>query len=182
MARRRRAIGLGAALALGALVAVVALLVVAAWRDGEARDLHDAASGVALRYPKGWHVQRYGHYCMRSGPGVVVSNVLQRVRRETIPDGCSTAFDLSGLPDRFALVEIGLFASPLGGGRPPEVPHSLDDLQRFPSPGCRRCAQYVGGASNYVVRIVFGPRASRAEKQAVEHMLASLKLERMRRD
>ena len=114
---------------------------------------------------------------MRGGPGILVSNVQQQFRHETIPDGCTTAFDVSGLPDTFALMEIGLFALPHRLGARPAVPRSLDDLELFDRPGCRGCDQYVGGASNYVIRVVFGPRASAAERRAVERVLASLKLD-----
>lgn len=175
MATRRRVIGAGAALAIGALLAI------AAWRDDDAREIRDGASGIELRYPAGWRVQRLGPYCMRGNPGVLVSNVEQRFRHETISDGCTTAFDLSGLPERFVLVEIRLFAFPHGLGGRPDVPRALDDLERSARPGCRGCTQYAGGASSYVVRIVFGPRASAADKEAVERILASLKLEGVRR-
>jgi hypothetical protein len=95
-------------------------------------EVHDLAAGVALRMPAGWHVHRHGNWCMRGGPGVIVSNVPWAWRRVQIVDGCTTAWHLEAVPPTFRAVEVAGFASPFVGKHTTKLPITLSHAQRSP--------------------------------------------------
>jgi len=96
------------------------------------RDVRDPAAGVVLRMPSGWHVYRHGNWCMRGGPGVIVSNVRWEWRRVQIVDGCTTSWHLEAIPPSFRAVEVAGFASPFVVNRRTRFPITLAHAQRGP--------------------------------------------------
>jgi hypothetical protein len=89
------------------------------------RDVRDRAVGFLLRVPPDWHVYRHGPWCMRGGPGVIVSNTRRSWRRQTITDGCTTSWRLGHLPPGFRAIEVASFSGPLSNGESTAVPVSL---------------------------------------------------------
>jgi hypothetical protein len=156
--------------------------------------LRDTASGITLSHPDGWAVQRFGHYCLRNGPGILVSNVeAHTFRHKTIPDGCTGGlWNLGGLPDTFVLVDVGVFASPFqrrGDEQDTELPLELDRLERpdlknlspflrarIPSGVSYANAFIVRGRFGYSVRVWTGRVSSPSNERALAHLIRSIRV------
>lgn len=96
-------------LALAVGVALAAYLFNRSRNDEDWKTLKDEASGITVSYPREWAVQTFGPYCRRVGPGLVVSNVgAHTFRNAESSNGCTSQWDLGGLPDDFVLVDVSL--------------------------------------------------------------------------
>lgn len=177
-----------------AVAVVVALAVVLAFAvylftrgsDEGWKTLKDDASGITLSHPQEWSVQKFGPYCRRIGPGLLVSNVAAHTFRNTeIPNGCTNEWNLGGLPDTFVLVDVSLFATPAFRVREEpdtEVPLELDRLFRPRSPSAAdrtelpRIARIVRGRFEYSVRVWTGSFHSPGDENALARLIRSIRL------
>jgi hypothetical protein len=156
--------------------------------------LRDNASGITLSHPHEWAVQRFGRYCRRNGPGILVSNLgAHTFRHTTIPGGCAGGlWKLGGLPNTFVLVDVGLFASPFprhGDEPDTELPLELDRLERpdltnlnpwlrarIPSGVGYAHARIVRGRLEYSVRVWTGSVSSPSNDKAVARLIRSIRV------
>lgn len=192
MGRSLRVVG-GSVFALAVVLAFAVYLFVRS-SGGEWKTVKDDASGITLSHPHEWAVQRFDRYCRRNGPGLLVSNVGGHTfRNAEFPNGCAGGlWKLGGLPDTFALVDVGLFASPFS--KHPEEPDSqlpleLDRLERADlthlNPDLRaRIPRGVGYAYGRILRGRFvysgrvwtGSASSPSNEKALARLIRSIRL------
>jgi hypothetical protein len=157
-------------------------------RDGGSKTFQHGASGIALDRPDGWAIQTFGRYCMRVGPGLLVSNVARhRFRNIETPTSCTNGWDLSGLPKGFVLLDASFMAYPLRVSDTAEtrMPLSLSRFRKRPSAdygGCGKCARSVFGVVRgrrvYTVRVWLGSEASADDRRELEHVVRTLRFGR----
>jgi hypothetical protein len=127
-----------------------------------------SASGITLAYPPEWDVQKFGRYCRRIGPGVLISNVQgHRLRNVPILNGCTDQWDFAGLPSRYVVVDVSLFSRPPSGRdeRDTPLPLQLAGFQRHPHG--YRFERIRHDGNDYAVRVWSGPASSREDEDAV---------------
>src|ERR1700724_2135283 len=89
-----------------------------------------------VRYPTQWHLQPYEYTC---GPGygsrgALLSNVDHEFKRAQVPRGCTTEWEMRGLPSGLVVVDFGWGAQtccPMQHGPDTQFPLSLDSAQRM---------------------------------------------------
>lgn len=122
------------------------------------REVRDRAGGFTLRMPPDWHVHRHGPWCMRGGPGVIVSNSRRSWRRQTITDGCTTSWRLDHLFGGFRAIEVTSFSGPSSNGEPTtDVPVSLE---RAYAGDHREAITVLRRRRRWVVIVYFGSAVS----------------------
>ena len=154
-------------------------------------------SGLVLRYPTGWHRQPYWAECGAwFGPGLWVSSVAFRFRLVPVLHGCTTRWDLRGLPagavalDLEPTVALGLSlpaTGPVGSGvlglPTDSVPTSAAAGEAGPAPAPTpwthatrlRIPIEVGGSPYYVVNVLMRPGASAADRATASRIVSSIR-------
>ena len=170
-------------LLVAAVVAVAAVLALALYLSGGSGEenwqtLNHDASGITVTYPRDWHVQEVGRYCRRVGPGLLISNVRgRRFQNVEIPNGCTNAWALAGLPKTYVLVDVSLFASPLPRIRQESetaMPLELDRFERSKDQPGYAFERVIRDGNEYSVRVWFGSAASREDEQAAARVIRSI--------
>jgi hypothetical protein len=154
-------------------------------RDGRSTSFRDGASGIALDRPDGWQIHPFGQYCMRVGPGLLVSNIAGHgFRNVEIPNGCTNGWNLSEVPQTFVLLDVSLFSGPGGTRRHADtpLPLSLTSFRRHASGdygGCGGCSLrtsgVVEGQHAYAIRVWVGSEASSDDTRELEKLVRTLR-------
>lgn len=72
-------------------------------------------ASLELRIPPAWSARRLEVHCVRSGPGVLVSNLDATSFARDVPTalgGCTTRWEVEGAPRHFVLVDVSRFQIP----------------------------------------------------------------------
>jgi hypothetical protein len=151
-------------------------------RGSEWVEASDPVLGWHFEHPASWSLQRFAGQCRIGASGSVVTNLDRPLRFESLPDGCTTAWDLSGVPADFVGVQISLFS---GGPHVPAGPDTLfplrisqADLQAPPrddDPPFRNIPVSLGGNGRYSVVVWEGRDASARDRERVERIVASIR-------
>ncbi len=156
----------------------------APWRLYEQSDL-----GWSLRYPASWRTQEYNDLCGHGEDertiGVLVSNVRHLFRHPEIPNGCTSAWDMRGLPSDLVVVEFGKVSSrgeDNDGGRSP-LPLSLEaaktmgneGLARYGVPDTGYHVPVTVGNVPHALHAWMGEDASAADRGIAERIVASIR-------
>ena len=136
--------------------------------------MKDEASGIAVSHPRDWSVQTFGLYCRRVGPGLLISNLRRyRFRNVEIPRGCTNAWQLARLPERFVLVDVSLFHPPPGAREETQGPLELTRVER-PSGRSFASGRIVRHGVEYSVRVWTGRGVSDEDEEAVARVIRSV--------
>lgn len=146
----------------------------------------DPALGWRFAVPARWSLQHFSERCRVAASGSVVTNLDEPLRFEARRTGCTTAWDLAGVPAGFVAVQISHFtggpASFASGGPDTALPLSLDRASAVPAPGPDEAPQppgwylpvVVGGDGRYAVRVWIGLGATAEDRRAAEGIVASI--------
>jgi hypothetical protein len=175
-------LGAAASLVVGLAVVGIAANML---RDGASGTIRENANGIVLRLPDGWQLQLFGSYCMRVGPGLLVSNVVgHRFRNIGTPIDCTNGWHLSELPGSFVLLDASFMAHPFAPIKQADtpVPLSLSDFRKHARGsygGCSTCTvrttAVVRKGRLYVVRAWVGTTASVQDKHELELLVRTLR-------
>jgi hypothetical protein len=167
-----------AAAALVGLTAALGLALALGRADDAGQPWRTVHDGIALTHPAGWSVQRFGRHCRRVGPGVLVTNLGDRTfRRRQLVDGCTSEWDLAGIPSHYVLVDIWLFARPpRRGPRETPVPLLLSRFEHAPDGTAFKVVSRNG--VDYVVTVRVGPAASQRAQDEIAHVIGSVEFRR----
>ncbi len=171
----------GALLALPILLLLVGCAGSAPPKEGSERWKSIVVEGLELRTPPTWSDRRLGVHCVRSGPGVLVSNLDARsFRREAPParGGCTTRWKVHGVPREFVLVDLSRFKFPVVGSLgdsafPPEL-----ETSRQESRSCQCTFEFADlwlHHLGYTVRVWIGENASVSDRKALDAMISSIR-------
>lgn len=195
--RRRRLVAGASAAAVFAAAATIT----AGWGDPEPADRRVAAGattapsraaawvetsdpvlGWRFEHPASWSLQRFSGRCRIGASGSVVTNLDRPLRFESLPGGCTTAWDLDDAPAGFVGVQI----SRQSGGpfmRPgPDTAFPLDasaaELQEplgGDGPRFRMIPVSSGGDGRYSVVVWEGRAASAQDREGIERIVSSIR-------
>lgn len=149
------------------------------WRAGTS-----SALGWRFEHPADWRVQEFSGQCRVGFSGTVVTNLDRRLAFQAPPNGCTTSWDLAGVPDGFVAVEMSVMATrPVFGRVSPDTafPLSLDRASPVPPEAhppqapSRHLGVTVGGQAGYRVMVWLGRGASAEDVAAAERIVASIR-------
>jgi hypothetical protein len=142
----------------------------------------DHSNGWSFRYPRAWRVQLFTS-CQAAAEGILIANDTNRFTRSEKPGACG-AWDFTGHSENLALVQI--IHAPFAGGEPRDTQFPLS-LYRFARPSILGVSGVPadqwglnvvqGGRFTYQVWVWFGPRASRTDREAARHLVASIRFQ-----
>ncbi len=182
--RRWRAHSLaGAALAL----LVSALLAGCVRSDGTPQDGTEqwkqmVVEGLAIRIPPTWSARRLAVHCVRSGPGVLVSNLDASSFERDVPPalgGCTTRWKVEGASRDFVLVDVSRFKYPVAGSTPGDsaLPPELETSSEESKP-CECTFEFADlwlNAISYNVRVWIGQDTRESDRQSLDAMISSIR-------
>lgn len=149
------------------------------WRAGTS-----SALGWRFEHPVDWRVQEFSGQCRVGFSGTVVTNLDRPLAFQAPPNGCTTSWDLAGVPDGFVAVEMSVMATrPVFGRVSPDTafPLSLDRTSPVPPEAhpLQAPSRYIGvtvdGQSGYRVMVWLGRGASADDLAAAERIVASIR-------
>lgn len=160
----------------------------APWRLFEQSDL-----GWSLEYPESWRTQEYDDLCGHGEDerttGVLVTNVRHVFRHPEIPNGCTGAWDMRGLPSDLVLIAFGkapirFDPDPLGRDSS-SLPLSLESAEPMDNAGLARYGTPETGfflpvtveGVRHTLHIWIGAGASAAQREIAERIVASIQFE-----
>jgi hypothetical protein len=138
----------------------------------------------SLRYPADWHIQPFEGNCGHDqGPGVLLSNIDHRFEHPEIPNRCTGAWDMTGLPGDIVVVDLRAYDGP---GPPPRsdtrFPLAIDSLEsatdprayRYGAPQPRLWRGVVIRGRHNVLYVWFGPDASDDDRTIAARIVSSV--------
>jgi hypothetical protein len=139
-------------------------------------------AGLELRIPPSWSHRHLGVHCVRAGPGVLVSNLDAGAFKRAAPlrhGGCTTRWDVQGVPSTFVLVDLSQFDYPIApmqrtySALPPKLEQSLGAST---SCGCsfRFADLWISGVG-YNLRAWVGSDAQQPVSRALDAMISSIR-------
>lgn len=146
--------------------------------DHDWRELHVSILDWRLEHPAAWQVQLFEHLCRIGESGAVMTNLDRPIERETIPDGCTTGWDLSEVPSEFVGVEVTYRAGGPATASDPSAsdtprPLRLEDFDRIDDLTLHEPIT-IAGETRYAVRVWIGQDASTTDVAAVERLVGSI--------
>lgn len=193
--RTRRVAAVAVVVALGAAAGVVGaggggddqrVAVIPGPREGADGWLAATSSALGWRFehPGGWTVQQFSGRCRVGFSGTVVTNLDRQLRFQEPPNGCTTSWELAGVPDSFVAVEMSHMAhrASFHPGEPDTAfPLALDRTDPTPSGAHPPQAPSHGvrvtldGDIGYRVMVWVGTNVSAGDRKAIERIVASIR-------
>lgn len=141
----------------------------------------DPALGWRFEHPASWSLQRFSGRCRIGAAGSAVTNLDRPLRFESLPGGCTTAWDLSDVPAGFVGVQISHSGGPFMRTGP-DTAFPLDasaaQLQEplgGDGPRFRIIPVSLGGNGRYSVVVWEGRAASAPDRERIERIVSSIR-------